>query len=161
MKHLKLSLFIIGTLLTIFAFFLGNADSYPFILKIVSPAYVNGMNGIRILESKKDLKPGLIGFKEIALPLANRIIHPQTKEQLSGCVIAIIEWPKTMGQAFGTSGVKTFRIVKAKCTNGNQVETTMAILTKRVATYKIRDLEWYALIIFLLGLTCTFISFFL
>lgn len=160
MKKFNLSLFIVGALLTVVGFLLANTDNYPFVLKMVSPAYVNGMKGIKILESGKDLKPGMIGFEEIALPLSKRLIHPQTKEKLSGHVIAIIKWPTSIGQTFSTSGVKTERKVEAKCIDGTPVDTTMETLTKNVEKLKARNLKRYSLVIFLVGLTCSFISFF-
>jgi hypothetical protein len=160
MKKINLSLFIVGTLLTVVGFLLASTDNYPFVLKIVSPAYVNGMKGIKILESGKDLKPGMVGFKEIALPLSRRLKNPQTNEKLSGCVIAIIKWPTSIGQEFRTSGVKTVRKVRAECEDGTPVDTTMESLTKNVAKLKVRNLKRYSLIIFLVGLACSFISFF-
>ena len=161
MKKVNLILFIIGTLLTVFGFLLANTDNYPFALKMVSPAYVNGMKGIKTLESGKDLKPGMVGFKEIAIPLSRRLKSHQTDEEYSGCVIAIIKWPTSIEEEFRTSGVKTVRKVKAECEDGTPVDTTMESLTKNVEKLKVRNLKWYSLGIFLTGLAFSFISFFL
>ena len=160
MRKINLAIFILGVLLTVFGFFLSKTDDYPFVLKIVSSAYVKGMQGIRTLESRKDLKPGMVGFKEIAIPLSKRLKNSETNEEMIGCQIKIIRWPTSFGQGWGPSGAKTERKVKAECYDGTSVNTTMESLTKNVEKLKARNLKWYSLGIFLIGLFLSFISFF-
>ena len=161
MKKVKIVLFIIGALLTVFGFLLANTDNYPFVLKIVSPAYVKGLKGIKTLESGKDLKLGMVGFKEIAIPLSKRLKSYQTNEEFSECVIAIIKCPTSIEEEFRTSGIKTVRKIKAECEDGIPVDTTMESLSKNVEKLKVRNLKWYSLAIFLTGLTFSCISFFI
>ena len=129
MRKVKLILFIFGTLLTVSGFLLANTDNYPFVLRIVSPAYVKGMKGIKILESGKDLIPGMVGFKEIAVPLSSRLKSHQTNEQVSGYVVVKIKRPISIAQGLYTSGVKTKREIKAECGDGTPIDTTMESLT--------------------------------
>lgn len=151
----------LGILLTVCGFFLSKTDEYPFVLRIVSPAYVKGLQGIKTLESRKDLKPGMVGFNEIAIPLSKRLKNSETNEEMSGYQIKIIRWPTSISQGFGSSGVKTVRKVKAECYDGTPVNTTMESLTKNVDKLKARNLKWYSLGIFLIGLLLSFISFFI
>ena len=161
MKKVNLTIFIIGILLTVSGFFLSKTDDYPFVLRIVSPEYEKGMKGIKTLESGKDLKPGMVGFKEIAIPLSKRLKNSQTNEKMSGYDIKIIKWPTSIAQEFRTSGVKSVRKVEAECYDGTPVDTTMESLTKNVEKFKVKNLKWYSLGIFSIGLACSFISFFI
>lgn len=161
MRKGNLILFIIGTLLTVSGFLLANTDNYPFVLRLVSPAYVKGIQGIKILESGKDLTPGMVGFKEIAVPLSKRLKNYQTNEDISGCVIVKIKRPTSIAQEFWTSGVKTKRKIKAECNDGTPIDTTIESLTKNVKNLKTKNLKWFSLGLFLVGLVISFLSFFI
>lgn len=159
MKRFNLILFIFGTLLEIVGFLLVNADNYTYVLRLVSPAYVNGMKGIKTLESGKDLTPSMIGFKEIAIPLANRLINDQTGEKLAGIEVVKINRPLSISQEFRTSGVKTVRKITAEGRGGTPIDTTMETLTKNVMKLKTKNLKWKSLTLFIIGLALSFLSF--
>ena len=140
-------------------FLVANTTDYPFVLGIVSPSYVKGMAGIESLKSGNDLSPGMAGFKEIAIPLSKRLLNSETGKAVKPCEILLIKAPTGSSLGFYTSGTRTTTKVKAECSNGTPINTTLEALLKNVQKLKNRNLKWLSLILFALGVIISIVGY--
>lgn len=161
MKKAKFIIFISGMVLTVLGFFASNTEDYPFILSIISPSYTAGIKGINSLKSGNDLKPGMPGFKEIAIPLTKRLLNSQTNQpaQPAQCEVVIIKAPTGSGLAFSTSGTKSITKIHAECSNGTPINTNLESLIENVQILKSKNLKWISLSFFCMGVSLSIIGF--
>jgi hypothetical protein len=57
---------VVGVLIAVAGFYISQADQVVWVLRIVSPRYLPGMEGLRKLEVDKSLRPGDKGFDELS-----------------------------------------------------------------------------------------------
>jgi hypothetical protein len=65
MKKVEIGLKVVGVLIAVTGFYISQADQVPWVLRIVSPKYLPGMEGLRKLEVDESLMPGDKGFDEL------------------------------------------------------------------------------------------------
>ncbi len=157
-KHLRIIVFfVVGLLLETIAFFVGYADNIPFVFKLVSPDYSNAKEGLRTLEENLEINKGNRGFDEIGRLILRKLILENPPEQLVG--VEVIKISREPAFAFSAKRVGVRTPIAVELSNGQKLKWNFESLASQVSDLKSKNIFWFAVVIFCLGVLIQVINF--
>jgi len=157
-KYIPLLLFIIGLLIEMLAFFVGNAEFVPIIYKVVSPSYFRASSGLEKLQKEKSLEPQDHGFKEIS-DLFKLVALKQNKPEVVNKIEVDKFVKKGAKLAFNPERVSEKIEVEVKLSNGHIVKWDLNEIEPMVDNLKSPYIFYWALSLFLVGVVIQIIGF--
>lgn len=158
MKNITLVLFVLGIFIETSAFFIGYADNFPFLFKIISPTYYNANKGLEKLCDFKSLTPSDKGFFEISKLFKSVAVKQNPPEIIEK--INVIEFiRKNAKLSFTPDNVEEVIDVDVKLSDGQNVSWDFNKISLMVQSLKSTNIFKVAFIFFALGVFIQIIGF--
>lgn len=158
MRNLSSILFITGLVIEAIAFFIGYAESVPFVYRIISPAYYHANKGVDILSENRVLEPNDDGFQEIER-LFKTVAQKQNPPEVINSLSALQFLKKNAAMTFSKDRAKEVISVEVKLSNGQSVNWDLNEISDLASQLKSSSLFYWALAIFLFGILIQVIGF--
>ena len=149
-KPYKKILSFIGIILAVISFLVSHIKQIPCVTKVISPAYVAGMKGIKSLDANESLTPHDVGFSAIKDIIMSSIttIPP---EDISRVIIQKIE-PIGIHGLIDDGDYQGKMLVRTILTNGQDVRYLTKTLSKKLYESHLRSIFILSCWIFGIGI---------
>lgn len=151
-------LFAIGLLLEIAAFLGGQADNIPYVSEIISPSYIEAIEGLKVLDKEMILYPKDHGFKQISKIFLEKAAEENPPEKLVKIVVLKIQ-RKGARLGFSERHAKEEIPIVFELSNGQKLEWQLEHLIESVNKIKADRTFKVASVIFILGVVLQIIGF--
>jgi len=158
MKYLPLTLFVLGLLIEVTAFFIVNADDVPLVYKIISPSFYRANNGLNMLRETKKLEQKDQGFPEIAQLFKNVAVKTNSPDVVDKIDVTQFIRKGAM-LAFSSDRAKEVIKVEVIFSNGQSVNWDLNEIDSMVKDMKTSNVFRWALIMFFIGVLIQIIGF--
>ena len=160
MRRITIFLFLLGLLFEFAAFCGDQAKDIPPILRFIAPDYVNATAGIGILSTKKLLKAGDLGFKELSSAFLNKLMELNDPEEVSKVSVQVFK-RGTARLGFSVDRAREVIPIQVEVSNGQTLEWSLESATEEVAKLEKQNLFRYSLVVFFTGALIQCIAFYL
>ena len=160
MNKVAITLFVIGVLLEIGAFFGAQAKNIPPVLRFIAPRYSKAINGLSILDSQNVLNPGEKGFKEIVdifIDVASQQNKPQIISKIK--VLKIVREGAQL--RFSQKRAKEVIPIKFELSNGQTIDWDLESMTEEINKLQQKSLFKYSIWILIAGIVLMSLAFFI
>ena len=156
MRRLAVILFLLGLFLEIAAFFIGQANDIPLVIKIISPNSSKAEAGIRALKKSKHLTPNEYGFKQISEFFFDDIVSRGPSAKLADVSLEKIRLQKYM---YDNMDIWHTRPLTFELSNGKTYDWDIESLTGQINELKKGRLLKMACVIFFVGIVTQIVGF--